>query len=97
MNTFKIETTQTEKREIEIEFPSFYKTNYGAVIGIISESDVYRCFTNDKYTSISSGTVEEMASSVRDTIGAERIHEAEFMSFYNAARFATDLTPTLHD
>ena len=95
MNTFKIETTQTEKRTINLEFevPSFYKHPYGGVLGIIGEENIYRAYHSEKYSNTSNGDSERMASDLIDAVKGERITEEEFMAVYNAARKATDLTP----
>jgi len=92
----KVKQTITQEVEREIPARSFYKVgSLSAVIAVIDEENIYRCFFNSGYTSIQNGTDLEMKTDLSYCIPENEITEEEFIEVYEKARKATDLTPYL--
>jgi len=91
----KVKQTISQEVEREILTPSFYRTSSSAVIAVIDEENIYRCFFNNSYSSTQSGTDIEMKSDLAYCVPENEITEEEFIEVYEKARKGTDLTPYL--
>lgn len=97
----KFETTTTEKREIEIPVPSFYKDSQCSesindMIGIIDESTIVRVWESEKRTAVENYDVNLNSNEiVRAFHNYKPITEEQFLTAYNRALNSMSLTPEL--
>lgn len=97
----KFETTQTEKKVIEIPVPSFFRDTICSdkitdMIGLIDSDTVVRVFESERRTSVQN---YDSTISGDDLVHAfqkwQPVTEDEFLAVYNRALHSMSLTPEL--
>jgi hypothetical protein len=99
----KIETTQTNKQEIEIPVPSFYKDagcseTINHMRGIIDNKTVADVWESPQRTNVSNGDTNLYSSEIVEAfLKWKPVTELEFMTAYNRALHSMSLTPELSE
>jgi len=90
----KLQIEKTEKTEMEIKEPSFYKSD-GKLLAVINEDNIFGASLSPSFSWVQSGKAWIMSSDLKKIPEMQEITEEELMKEWEAAVNLFSFTPKI--